>query len=383
MDLQQNETDSDCHEIEIDTMSGAVFDNVSTYISKHCSCKKRKRLSGYEYNSKKDSGSKVNLTYSMASNVPYSVRVEGDIVVATIENIDNVVGTYTSVKVMKKMTLKSKYKSTIDKLISRAIEESQVVAVQENRDFINIYVYDETEWEFNTSQKKRSLDTIYLSEMHKNKLVDDVEKFMNAERIYQQFCVPYKRNYLLEGPPGTGKTSIIFAIASHYDLNIGVFKPSTRRKTFEEAYKSLPPGTILLIEDIEHCLNLDGKGEKKFSMNDLLNVLDGVMVKQRLLTFITTNHMELLPKVMIRPGRIDVIVNFTFADKEQIIMIHQKFCLGEDSEKFYREVKHLKLTPAILQKFLFRQNFSDRKIEDLEKSIEETSENESYKINYL
>lgn len=161
-------------------------------------------------------------------------------------------------------------------------------------------------------------------------------------------------------------------------MNIGIFKTTTEKKTFENAYKSLPRNTILLIEDIEHSVCGD---KKKFEVNDLLNVMDGVLVKDKLITFITTNHIEKLPKVMLRPGRIDLILRFKYATKKQIIMIHNKFCPGEDSNEFYEQVKKLKLTPAILQKFLFRRS-GERKIEELEQIINDTMESDDYQKNY-
>ena len=40
------------------------------------------------------------------------------------------------------------------------------------------------------------------------------------ESFYKEHSISYKRGYLLYGPPGTGKTSIIKAIASHFDYDI-------------------------------------------------------------------------------------------------------------------------------------------------------------------
>lgn len=367
------------YEYEIDTTSSNnIFGTVAEYISTNCGSKRR-RINGYRYDSKKDSGSEVSLMYGLISNVPYSMNIDGSEVNITVKNVGSVVGTDSDAIVMKRMILKAKRKKPITKLIKNAIQESEKEEVEEERDYVNVYVYKETYWKMTTSQKKRSIDTIYLNRKEKEELVDDVKSFMDDQKIYEKFGISYKRSYLLEGPPGTGKSSIIYAIASHYDLNVGIFKMSTERSTLEEAYKSLPANTILLIEDIEHCLNDE---RRKFSINDLLNVLDGVMSKQKLLTFITTNHVDQLPKVMLRPGRIDVIVHFDYATKEQIISIFNAFCPDEDAEEFYEQVKKMKLTPAALQKFLFRQPKSKRNIRDLEKIMEKTYESDTYRTMY-
>jgi hypothetical protein len=67
----------------------------------------------------------------------------------------------------------------------------------------------------------------------------------------------------------------------------------------------------------------------------------------------------------LRPGRVDETYIFNFSDKKQIIEIYKRFCPTEDSEAFYKVVNKegLKVTPAILQKFLFRN--TKKRIEDL------------------
>ena len=57
----------------------------------------------------------------------------------------------------------------------------------------------------------------------------------------------------------------------------------------------------------------------------LLNTLDGIAHREEQMTFLTTNYITKLDKALIRPGRIDKIIKFTYATLSQIEMMYNKF----------------------------------------------------------
>ena len=207
---------------------------------------------------------------------------------------------------------------------------------------------------------KRELNTIYLDQEKKDNIFNDLKQFFEREELYSKFGIPYKRNYLLEGVPGTGKSSLIFALASYFNMNIHIIHlgPKVDDCVFMSAINALPNNTILLLEDID-ALFVDRKAndvnKSMVSFSGILNVLDGVGRKNKLITFMTSNYKNRLDKALIRPGRIDYIMNFDFSSQEQIKQMFDQFRpeQKDDWTKFYGKISHLQLTTATLQKFFF------------------------------
>lgn len=68
-------------------------------------------------------------------------------------------------------------------------------------------------------------------------------------------AVPHRRGYLLHGPPGNGKSSVVAAVASHFSLPLAVVPlarlDSARGATVGEVLASAPPCSVLVLEDID------------------------------------------------------------------------------------------------------------------------------------
>lgn len=66
--------------------------------------------------------------------------------------------------------------------------------------------------------------------------------------------IPYRRGYLLHGPPGCGKSSYITALAGELERGICVLNLSERGLTDDRLNHLLavaPQQTIILLEDID------------------------------------------------------------------------------------------------------------------------------------
>lgn len=204
-------------------------------------------------------------------------------------------------------------------------------------------------------KKHRKLDTIYIKKEVKDKLIKQLEKFFKSEELYDRYGVTFKRIHLLHGPPGTGKTSTITAVASYFGKNLAKFTitPSVNSQKLEFAFQSLPHDTFLILEDVDALFSQrDAKTSIDFST--MLNCLDGITTKKGLVMFMTTNHIQQLDKAFIRPGRVDLSIEFGYPSRnelqEALMMLGPQYA-HEHKEFLDKNIEGL--TIAHLQKHLF------------------------------
>ena len=62
-------------------------------------------------------------------------------------------------------------------------------------------------------RRKRPIDSVILDEGISEQIVTDVREFIQNPQWYHDRGIPYRRGYLLHGPPGCGKSSYITALA--------------------------------------------------------------------------------------------------------------------------------------------------------------------------
>ena len=166
--------------------------------------------------------------------------------------------------------------------------------------------------------------------------------------------IPYRRGYLLHGPPGSGKSSLIQALAGSIHHNICLLNLSERGLTDDRLYHLLslvPPRSIILLEDIdaafrrrptnserdEKLMKQDAGGHYpvNITFSGLLNALDGVAASEERLIFMTTNHLEILDPALIRPGRVDLKMFIDNATPNQAQQMFERF-FGNDIKEDVR-----------------------------------------------
>ncbi|OBZ88996.1 putative mitochondrial chaperone BCS1-B, partial [Choanephora cucurbitarum] len=251
--------------------------------------------------------------------------------------------------------------------------------------------YEGFEWNAVGSKELRPFSSVILKNGQKEHILRDIQTFRRRESWYSIRGIPYRRGYLLYGPPGTGKTSLVQSVASKVNMNVAIISLSGKMddENFAVMLREVPRNSILVMEDIDHCVITDPRSNGDFTnaritMSGLLNALDGVVAQEGSMIFMTCNDITRIQPALLRPGRIDMKMELGYADKDQIKKMFWRF-MGQDddiqsedeqktfkaskemlslSEKFTDMIPDLYVTPAELQNF-FIMNMMDRE-EDLD-----------------
>ncbi|KAF9691431.1 hypothetical protein EKO04_010743 [Ascochyta lentis] len=207
----------------------------------------------------------------------------------------------------------------------------------------------ETGWDRQSNRASRPMGTVSLRREEKRTIVSDINEYLQPEtrRWYDARGIPYRRGYLFHGPPGTGKTSLSFALAGIFGLHIyciSLSEVGLAEADLNKLFSELPRRCIVLLEDIDSAglrrddeaphneptppptsgvaksSTCDPSGPRKslISLAGLLNVIDGVASHEGRVLIMTTNRPEALDEALTRPGRVDVRIAFCLATHTQI-----------------------------------------------------------------
>lgn len=287
------------------------------------------------------------------------------------------------------LSFHKKYRDLITKsYLSHVLSEGKSIAVKNRQRKLytnnkeetwSRYGHGRTMWSHVVFEHPASFDTLALEAKTKKDIMNDLITFSKAKDYYAKVGKAWKRGYLLHGPPGTGKSTMIAAMANllHYDvydLELTSVKDNTelRKLLIETSGKS-----IIVIEDIDCSLDLTGQRKKKekdgetkdekdavkkavenagtdgskVTLSGLLNFIDGLWSAcggERIIVF-TTNYLEKLDPALIRRGRMDKHIKMSYCSFEAFKVLAKNY-LDIESHGLYTKIEELlgetDMTPA-------------------------------------
>ncbi|KAF1866259.1 hypothetical protein Lal_00024263 [Lupinus albus] len=240
-----------------------------------------------------------------------------------------------------------------------------------------------------------TFDTLALEPELKKQIKEDLTAFSNGKDFYHRVGRAWKRGYLLHGPPGSGKSSLIAAIANFlcydvYDLELTKVSDNSELRSL---LIQTTNRSIIVIEDIDCSLDLtadrmlkksnanaitttypkwkSGKSKTtsfgysdkesgRVTLSGLLNFTDGLWSccgEERLVVF-TTNHRDSVDPALVRCGRMDVHVSLGTCGVHAFKELVRNY-LGVESHVMFENVEGCirnggSLTPAQVGEILLR-----------------------------
>nr|KAF6449694.1 BCS1-like protein, ubiquinol-cytochrome c reductase complex chaperone [Molossus molossus] len=112
-----------------------------------------------------------------------------------------------------------------------------------------------SEWRpFGYPRRRRPLNSVVLEQGLADRIIRDIREFIDNPKWYTDRGIPYRRGYLLYGPPGCGKSSFITALAGELEHSICLLSltdSSLSDDRLNHLLSVAPQQSLVLLEDVD------------------------------------------------------------------------------------------------------------------------------------
>jgi transitional endoplasmic reticulum ATPase len=177
-----------------------------------------------------------------------------------------------------------------------------------------------------------------LSEQ-KQALIEIVEWPLRYPEIFEAIKTDPPTGVLIYGPPGTGKTLLAKAVATESSANfISIKGPELLSKYVGESEKAIreifrkarqASPAIIFFDEIDSIVPVRGSSADSFVaervVSQILTELDGLEELRDVVVIAATNRIDMVDPAILRPGRIDRLIEIPLPEREtrsRIFEIH-------------------------------------------------------------
>jgi hypothetical protein len=299
----------------------SVFEHVETYLSVH-------------YNGRQielDDESRITIARNTTTWIKYEGFLLG--IFCSIEE-------GSSSGRFRKYIIMALRRSTLEKFIKDLQKKNNII------DLVQVRTCGPYDWNLKTYPSRKPESIFKPAPI--DEMITDALKFMESKERYMNLSIPYRRGYLLDGFPGTGKSTCALCLASVLKKQL-YFVSLTYKNADDEwlidILSRVPAGSIILFDDFDRFVPSEKNG---ITIGGLLNALDGVVAQTGKIIIIIANDISRIPEALLRPGRIDRRFTFELTTTKDAVTLFERFHGKEYTDLFIQNFKSPQSASAIV-----------------------------------